>query len=318
MASTGTVGRAGTELVGPDGTAQAAELLREADLAMYEAKDRNGSCVQVFAPAMSQAVLRSAQLQQDLAQALAAGQLWFALQPIVDLRTGASVGAEALLRWTHPTRGPIPPVEFVPIAEQTGLLIPIGRWVLREACAHAASWPTPAGGLPLTVAVNLSVCQLTDPTLVNDVIAALSDTGLEPARLTLEITESLLVHDVSTVATQLHRLKELGVRLAIDDFGTGYSCLAYLAQFPVDILKIDRSFVVAMAGSSQAATLTEAVVRLAEFMHLQVIAEGIETSEQLQHVPRPELPLRTWLRPGPAHPRPPVPHTPPPAPEPHP
>jgi len=150
----------------------------------------------------------------------------------VDLRTGASVGAEALLRWTHPTRGPIPPVEFVPIAEQTGLLIPIGRWVLREACAHAASWPTPAGGLPLTVAVNLSVCQLTDPTLVNDVIAALSDTGLEPARLTLEITESLLVHDVSTVATQLHRLKELGVCLAIDDFGTGYSCLAYLAQFP--------------------------------------------------------------------------------------
>jgi len=123
--------------------------------------------VQVFAPAMSQAVLRSAQLQQDLAQALAAGQLWLALQPIVDLRTGASVGAEALLRWTHPTRGPIPPVEFVPIAEQTGLLIPIGRWVLREACAHAASWPTPAGGLPLTVAVNLSVCQLTDPTLVN-------------------------------------------------------------------------------------------------------------------------------------------------------
>ncbi len=284
LASTSPVGSAGTDALAVDGAAQAAQLLREADLAMYRAKDRQGSCVQVFAPAMSRAVLRSAQLQQDLHHALAAGQLWLALQPIVELRTGATVGAEALLRWTHPTRGPIPPVEFVPIAEQTGLLTAIGRWVLREACAYAVTWPSPAGGLPLTVAVNLSVCQLTDPSLIDDVVAALSDSGLEPARLTLEITESLLVNDVTTVATQLHRLKELGVRLAIDDFGTGYSSLAYLAQFPVDILKIDRSFVVAMAGSPQAATLTEAIVRLAEFMHLQVIAEGIETIEQLQHV----------------------------------
>ncbi len=279
----GTVGRAGTAVVA-DGAREAADLLRQADLAMYAAKDRNGSCVQVFAPAMSQAVLRGAQLQQDLHHALAAGQLWLALQPIVDLRSGATVGAEALLRWTHPTRGPVPPLEFVPVAEQTGLLVPIGRWVLREACAYAAGWPTPAGGLPLTVAVNLSVCQLTDAGLIDDVVAALRDTGLDPARLTLEITESLLVRDVATVAEQLRRLKELGVRLAIDDFGTGYSSLAYLAQFPVDILKIDRSFVVAMARNPQAATLTEAIVRLADFMHLTVIAEGIETGEQLQHV----------------------------------
>ena len=284
LPSTGTGGSAGTRPHPVGGETQAAELLRQADLAMYRAKDRNGSCVQAFAPAMSAEVLRTGQLRQDLQHALAGRQLWLALQPVVDLRNDATVGAEALLRWTHPTSGPVPPLEFVPVAEQAGLLIPIGRWVLHEACAQAAAWPTPPGGLPLTIAVNLSVCQLADPHLVDDVVAALSDTGLAPARLTLEITESLLVHDVAVVTQQLLRLKELGVRLAIDDFGTGCSSLAHLAQLPVDILKIDRSFVVAMSGSPQATALTGAVVRLAESMHLVVVSEGIETSEQLQDV----------------------------------
>jgi len=267
-----------------EGDGQAAELLRAADLAMYRAKSRNGQCYEAFAPAMSHAVVRRAQLHEDLAHALDTGQLWLALQPIVDLRTDRPVGAEALLRWNHPTRGLIPPMEFIPLAEQTGLLAPIGRWVLREACRIAAGWPQPTDSLPLTIAVNLSACQLSDPALIDDVAAALGDTGLDPPRLTIELTESLLIRDVSTAVAQLQRLKALGVRLAIDDFGTGYSSLTYLARFPFDILKIDRSFVAGMTDSPQAATLTEAIVRLAEFMHLQVIAEGIETPEQLRQI----------------------------------
>jgi len=224
------------------------------------------------------------ELHEDLTGALDAGQLWLAVQPIVDLRTDRPVGGEALLRWAHPTRGLIAPQEFVPLAEQSGLLDPIGRWVLREACALAAGWATPAGGAPMSIAVNLSASQLTEPSLIDDVTAALGDCGLDPPRLTLEITESMLVRDIDTAAAQLHRLKALGVQLAIDDFGTGYSSLAYLARFPVDILKIDRSFVAGMTDSPQTGLLTEAIVRLAEFMHLQVIAEGIETAAQLQQV----------------------------------
>ncbi len=262
--------------------ARAVELLRHADLAMYRAKSHTGPRYEVFAPAMSHAERRRVELHEDLTGALDAGQLWLALQPIVDLRTDRPVGAEALLRWAHPTRGLIAPQEFVPLAEQSGLLDPIGRWVLRQACALAAGWVTPAGGAPMSIAVNLSACQLTEPSLIDDVTAALGDCGLDPPRLTLEITESMLVRDIDTAAAQLHRLKALGVQLAIDDFGTGYSSLAYLARFPFDILKIDRSFVAGMTDSPQAALLTEAIVRLAEFMHLQVIAEGIETAAQLQ------------------------------------
>ncbi len=264
--------------------ARAVELLRNADVAMYRAKRHTGPRYEVFAPAMSYAERRRAELHEDLTHALDAGQLWLALQPIVDLRTDRPVGAEALLRWAHPTRGLIAPLEFLPLAEQGGLLDPIGRWVLREACALAAGWAIPAGEAPMSIAVNLSACRLTEPALIDDVTAALGDCGLDPPRLTLEITESMLVRDIDTAAEQLHRLKALGVRLAIDDFGTGYSSLAYLARFPIDILKIDRSFVAGMTDSPQAALLTEAIVHLAEFMHLQVIAEGIETAAQLQQV----------------------------------
>jgi len=284
LASTASAGTQRASAAVGTGAGQAAELLRDADLAMYWAKSRGGQRYEIFAPAMSATVLRRAQLTEDLSGALDASQLWLALQPIVDLRTDRPVGAEALLRWSHPTRGLIPPSEFIPLAEHHGLLAPISRWVLREACALAVGWPQPTDGLPLTVAVNLSACQLSGPTLVDEVVAALGDTGLDPPRLTLEITESLLIRDVKGAVVQLHRLKELGVRIAIDDFGTGYSSLAYLARFPIDILKIDRAFVAGMSDSPQAAALTEAVVRLAEFMHLQVIAEGIETAEQLQHV----------------------------------
>jgi len=270
----------------PVGSARdAAELLRNADLAMYRAKSGDGHRYEVFAPALAEAARTRAELQEDLNQALDAGQLWVALQPIIELSSGSPVGAEALLRWDHPVRGPVLPLEFVPLAEENGLIVGIGRWVLREACALAAGWPDPnPDGAPLSVAVNLSARQLADPDLVADVTAGLTDSGLDPGRLTVEVTESLLVADIEANLQQLDALKALGVRLAVDDFGTGYSSLAYLAQFPFDILKIDRSFVAGMAGNPRTAALTESIVRLGQSLHLEIVAEGVEDAGQLRRL----------------------------------
>ena len=216
----------------------------------------------------------------ELGAALRTGQLEVWYQPVVNLATGQVTGAEALIRWRHPKRGLLLPGQFLPAAERSGLLIPIGRWVLRQACREAAAWPDgPAG--PLQVAVNLHPDQLRDPRLTDDIRRALSAAGLAAERLTLEVTESVLIHDPQAAAAILRRLRDLGIAIAIDDFGTGYSSLSYLQDLPVSILKIDRAFIASLPDATPVA-LAGAIVHLAGALGLQTIAEGIETPAQLQ------------------------------------
>jgi diguanylate cyclase (GGDEF)-like protein/PAS domain S-box-containing protein len=223
-------------------TSDAEELLRNADLAMYMAKrDRKGG-YRMFEPAMHAKVVERLELRSDLERAIELRQLEVHYQPVVRLDGDSVYGVEALLRWTHPTRGSISPVQFIPIAEETGLIVPIGRWVLREACTEAAELNRDAEGRPLVMSVNLSVKQLQSDTIVKDVSDALEESGLNAGNLVLEITESVMMADVDLAVKRLEQLKALGVRLAMDDFGTGYSSLSYLSRFPVDILKMDRSF----------------------------------------------------------------------------
>ena len=202
-------------------------------------------------------------------------------QPIVDLPTSDLIGVEALVRWNHPQRGLIGPLEFIPLAEATGLIVPLGRWVLEQACGQLANWcqEFPAAQ-QMRMSVNLSARQFQDTGLVHEVADILTTSGVNPARIILEITESLLMQDTDATVDVLHELKSLGVRLAIDDFGTGYSSLSYLKRFPVDILKIDRSFVEGITTYGENATLAEAVVQLGQALELQTVAEGIETDEQ--------------------------------------
>ncbi len=265
-------------LVGPDGLAPSAEeLLRNADVAMYMAKRDSKGSYRVFEPAMHERVLERLELRSDLQQAIESNQLEVHYQPVVRLDQNEIYGVEALLRWLHPTRGMIQPDQFIPIAEETGLIIPIGRWVLQMACAKGASlhqhFPRQE---PLTISVNLSVRQLQSETIVADVKNALETSGLSPDALVLEITESVMLADTELAVQRLKDLKALGVRLAMDDFGTGYSSLSYLGRFPVDILKMDRSFLASRENDSLAA----AIIALGENLTLEVVAEGIEHPEQ--------------------------------------
>ncbi|MBT8228231.1 MAG: EAL domain-containing protein [Dactylosporangium sp.] len=263
------------------GAADADELLRDADLAMYAAKSTGRNRSVLFDPAMHIEVLRGAQQRVDLETALAEDQFVVQYQPIVDLPTLKLVGVEALVRWQHPTQGLTGPSEFIPLAESTGLIVPLGRWVLQRACAQAVAWqrawPIASG---LRVSVNLSARQFQYSGLVEDVAKVLRTTGITPSSVVLEITESLLMLDTEATVATLNELKALGVRLAIDDFGTGYSSLSYLRRFPVDIIKIDRSFIDGITTESENSTLTEAVVSLGRSLRLQTVAEGIETPEQ--------------------------------------
>jgi len=204
-------------------------------------------------------------------------------QPIVELTDGRVNGVEALVRWRHPNgTGLVPPHRFVPVAEETGLIVPIGLWVLHEACRRASGWNTRRRSrIPLTVSVNLSARQLQQPDLPGVVAQILLETGLDPACLVLELTETQLLHDTDTAMARLQQLKALGLRLAIDDFGTGYSSLAYLRKFPIDIIKIDKSFVDEVAAGPDASALTRAIVQLGQTLRLVTVAEGIETAEQL-------------------------------------
>ncbi len=216
----------------------------------------------------------------EFATALQAGQLEAWYQPVVDLATGQVTSAEALIRWQHPKRGLLLPGQFMPAAERSGLMIPIGRWVLQQACRDAAAWPDgPAG--PLPVAVNVHPDQLRDPRLIDDIRRALAASGLPATRLTLEVTESVLLHDARAAAQALGRLRDMGIAIAIDDFGTGYSSLSYLQDLPVSILKIDKAFIASLPDTTPVA-LARAIVQLADALGLQTIAEGIETSTQLQ------------------------------------
>jgi diguanylate cyclase (GGDEF)-like protein/PAS domain S-box-containing protein len=257
-----------------------AELLRNADTAMYEAKRHGKNCFAMFETSLHRAALRRLDEKASLQQALARREFVLHYQPIVALQDGGIAGMEALVRWEHPERGLVPPLDFVPLAEETGLIVPLGCWVLQEACRQAARWSAERPGERLPMSVNVSGKQLQQPSFVDDVRRALTASGLAPQTLVLEITESALIEDTDANLDRLHELRELGVRLAIDDFGTGYSALSYLRRFPVDMIKIDRSFVRSMSTPQEAA-LVEGIITLARGLELPVVAEGIEEDGQL-------------------------------------
>jgi diguanylate cyclase (GGDEF)-like protein/PAS domain S-box-containing protein len=258
------------------------QLLRNADLAMYRAKAAGQGGYERYDPEMHTELVQRVQLESDLRRALEAGELFLQYQPTFDLGSGQIVGAEALARWNHPVRGLVPPTEFIPLAEASGLIRPLGAWVLREACRQAAEWQrnSPPRERPLTLNINLSGRQLQSPEVVDDVARALTESGLSPSALVLEMTESVLMDDNEDVLTILKQLKQLGPRLAIDDFGTGYSSLSYLHRFPVDMLKIDRSFVERLSHASDNAELARTIVRLGQSLQLVTVAEGVEDSAQ--------------------------------------
>ena len=270
--------------VGPRRTAD--ELLRDADLALYRAKAAGKDRYVIFEESMQTAETDQRELLVDLEPALADGQLFLLFQPTFDLRSQRMTGVEALIRWRHPTRGVLLPDAFIPLAEHSSMIVPIGDWVLRAACRQAAVWA--AAGHQIGMSVNVSARQLDRREFVDEVSDALQCTGLDPARLTLEITESVLMRDADVAAARLRDLKALGVRIAIDDFGTGYSSLAYLRQFPVDALKIDRSFISGLPASDESMALMHTLVQLGKALGLETLAEGIEEPGQLEQLQREE------------------------------
>ncbi len=264
-----------------DLVARADELLRHADLAMYEAKRQGDGRFEVFVPKMHEAVSLRMLLKSELQLALDEGQLVVHYQPIVEIDGGGIAGFEALVRWQHPTRGLVPPGDFIAAAEQTGQIVELGLWVMREACRRLADWRAEWPGVAPYVAVNVSGRQLQSDTFVEEVADALAETGLPPDALLLEVTESALIQDTDGNERRMSALHDLGVRLAIDDFGTGYSSLSYLRRFPMDVLKIDKSFVDDVAHPGCEASLIDAMIRMGASLNLRVVAEGIEDPEQL-------------------------------------
>ena len=252
-------------------------LLKSADLALYRAKAAGRGTLRFFEPAMDAQAQRRRALEGDLRQALAQGQLHLVYQPQVDIKTLQVTGVEALLRWVHPTRGNIPPVEFIPVAEETGLIIPIGAWVLAQACRDAVQWPA-----HVRIAVNVSSVQFTRRALLSEVTAALSEAGLNARRLEIEITESVLLQDQRQAVGLLTELRAQGVRVAMDDFGTGYSSLSYLRSFAFDRIKIDRSFVHDVDSNPEARAIVRAIAGLGANLGMAVTVEGVETLEQLR------------------------------------
>jgi diguanylate cyclase (GGDEF)-like protein len=258
------------------------QLLRDADLALYSAKHAGKNRYVVFEDTMQTAIADRHALEVDLKRAIAHNELYLVYQPTFRLEDRKVGGVEALLRWQHPTRGLIPPDRFIPIAEDSGLILEIGRWVAIEACRQAASWRE--RGLGLTMSVNVSGKQIDEPNFVDEISEVLDETGLDPAALTLEITETSLMRDPHEAAARLQALKQLGVRIAIDDFGTGYSSLAYLREFPVDSLKIDRTFVSGLENTQDASAFVTTLVQLGRQLNIQTLGEGIEDEEQLRRL----------------------------------
>ncbi len=261
-----------------------ADMLRDADAALYRAKSRGRGRYEVFDETMNAQALERLELEADLRSALERGEFVVYYQPKIALETGSLDGMEALVRWLHPRRGLVSPSAFVPLAEETGLIRPLGQWVLEEACRQTKRWHDRLPGLRIVTSVNLSPRQFQQPTLVEDVAAALQRSGVDPRHIQLEITESAAMEDAEAAVTTLERLKELGVQLAIDDFGTGYSSLAYLKRFPVDELKIDRAFVTGLGASSEDVSIVNAVTSLGHALNLTIVAEGIETAEDSRQV----------------------------------
>lgn len=256
-------------------------LMKNADIAMYFAKEEGKNNFQFYARTIKSKATERLNIETRLRFALERGELSLHYQAKRDFKTGAISGVEALLRWHSPELGEITPTQFIPVAEETGLIVPIGRWVLSEACAQNAAWQR-EGLPPVSMAVNLSLRQLTDGNLIRDIEKALQESGLDPAHLELEITESMVMHDPSRIIGLLTRIKNMGVRLAIDDFGTGYSSLAKIKHFPVDTLKIDRSFIRNIARDPEDQAIAEAIIAMGKTLNLTVVAEGVETPEQMK------------------------------------
>jgi diguanylate cyclase (GGDEF)-like protein/PAS domain S-box-containing protein len=265
----------------PDDGHDAETLIKNADTAMYQAKENGRQSYQFFKPAMNVRAVERQSIEESLRRALEREEFALHYQPKVHLRTGEITGAEALIRWTHPARGPVSPAQFIPVAEDCGLIVPIGNWVLREACKQARAWLD--AGLPLgTMAVNISAMEFRHDDFLESVFAILGETGLDPKSLELELTESVLMKRAESAASVLQTLKARGVQVAVDDFGTGYSSLSYLRKFPVDALKIDQSFVREITIVPDDTSIVTAIISMARSLKLRVVAEGVEKLEELE------------------------------------
>ena len=265
--------------VGPGDGSNPDKLLRNADLALYRAKSDGRGTFRFFEPVMDLQMQTRRIMEQDLRKALPSGEFELHYQPVVNLASKEISGFEALIRWNHPSKGMISPADFIPLAEEIGFIVPMGEWVIRQACATAAQWPD-----KLHVAVNISAIQFRSPGLMQVIVSALAASGLAPTRLEIEITESVLLHNKEATLAVLHQLRALGIRIAMDDFGTGYSSLTYLQSFPFDKIKIDRSFVKNITENSSSLNIVRAVAALANGMGMTATAEGVETAEQLHSI----------------------------------
>jgi len=264
----------------PDDGADADTLLKNADFAMYQAKESGRNCYQFFKPEMNAKAAQRQSTENGLRLALERKGFLLHYQPKFDLRTGAITAVEALVRWQHPMRGVLLPSEFISIAEESGLIVPLGKWVLREACRQAKAWQD-AGLKGISMAINVSAVELRAKDFVQGVRAILRETGCDPSCVELELTETFLLQDASSTALVLETLKSLGLRLALDDFGTGYSSLSYMRRFPIDTLKIDQSFMHDVVSDSDNASIVQAVIGMGKSLHMGVVAEGVETGGQL-------------------------------------
>ena len=264
----------------PDDGLDAETLIKNADTAMYQAKENGRQRYQFFKPAMNVRAVERQSIEESLRRALERQEFALHYQPRVNLRTGDITGGEALIRWAHPTRGLVSPGQFIPVAEECGLILPIGQWVLHEACRQARAW-VDAGLPPTTIAVNISAMEFRDDNFLEGVFAILRETGLNPKSLELELTESVLMKRAESAVAVLQALRARGVQLAIDDFGTGYSSLSYLSRFPIDALKIDQSFIRQITATPDETPIVTAVISMGQSLNLRVVAEGVETQEEL-------------------------------------
>jgi diguanylate cyclase (GGDEF)-like protein len=265
----------------PSDGSDSQSLVKAADVAMYRAKEMGRDNYQYYLPSMNVRALERLELESDLGHALERHEFLLHYQPKVDIATGLITGVEALLRWNHPLRGLVPPLDFIPLAEETGLIVQIGQWVLSTACTQVKAWQA-QGAAALSVAVNLSARQVADPMLLFNLKRIIQDSGLDPSSLELELTESMVMSKGDCAVDVLHKLKSIGVQIAVDDFGTGYSSFAYLKRFPIDTLKVDRSFIRDIPTDSGDMKITRAIIAMAHGLKLKVVAEGVETSEQLK------------------------------------